>query len=134
MSRSFWLEFAGKTQARLMRLEQHLVYGGLLEGLPTRQRNDALLDGLQAPGTHVLVPEQTSLSYPGEYPFGEPSALPRVQCAAKLQGSGFTDPVLYESIGTLIWFQEDWAMPIGPGILEEIQGLEWSSFAREWEM
>ncbi len=132
MSLSF--EFAGKVRARLIRLEQQLVYAGLLEGMPTRERNDQLLEGLAQPGTHILVPEQTPLSYQGTYPFGEPAALPRVQCAARLQGQGFTDPVLYESTGTLIWFQEDWAMPIAPGILEETQGLEWSSFAREWEM
>lgn len=126
----------GDHALHLISLEQSLVYAGLIEGLPTDRTNGWKLDALRQryPKGHLIEPEQTPIPWEGRYPFGRPQRLPSVQCVAQLRGPGFTDTVMYHSGLTLLWFQDDWAMPVAPHIVAAIEALDWAALAEEWEL
>jgi hypothetical protein len=52
-----------------------------------------------------------------------PAALPRIQCTA-----GFS-PEDGRSGLTLVWFQEDFALPIDPDVQRRIQAIDWDAMA-----
>jgi hypothetical protein len=62
-------------------LRQWLVYRGLLEGLPTREMNNRMIDHLRREARDrtghapfLIEPTQEPIEYPEKYPFGEQAA------------------------------------------------------------
>ena len=120
-------------------LEQWVVYAGLLEGLPTRERNDAELQRLVEEARRhdmhepVLIPPvQQPIEHEGRYPFGEPAALPSIGCVGRFHSS---TPARDESKDcsdlTIIWFQDDYAFPVSPDAERAIVAVEWDKLARD---
>lgn len=129
------MRLGGGVVVRMYKLEQTLTYHGLLEGLPTRERNDERLARARAaPRTYVVPPEQEPIDIGRTYPFGTPASLPRVECVAHVRGSGWQDAVLFETIGRVVWFQASWAMPVAPEVLAHLEGVDWRTFAQEYEV
>lgn len=115
-------------------LRQWEVYAGLLEGLPTRERNDATLARLVADSErslgyppYLVTPTQTPIAYAGKYPFGDPARLPRIACVARLQSGprGRRDEEDYTEL-TVIWFQEEFAFPMSEDAARAIRGIDWA--------
>jgi hypothetical protein len=48
------------------------------------------------------------------------------------QGVSGTDDGYMSSL-SLVWFQDDFALPIDPLILDMIKAVDWESLARDWE-
>ena len=123
-------------------LNQRNIYAGLLEGLPTRERNtgiisDTLSQLRQTGGEPYLVPpaEKPIPYHLGKYPFGEPAALPHIVCIASCHSLfSSQDSPLYASHLTVVWFQDDYAFPIDPLVLEHLQALDWKRHAIEYEI
>lgn len=118
-------------------LQQHSTYAGLLEGLPTRQMNQRTIESLLKTerergwwvGEPYLVPPVVRLiEYPGggQYPFGDPEALPGVACVARFVAHA---PNACTAELTVIWFQDVFAFPIAPHVREHLEGIDWTSKA-----
>lgn len=122
---------------RLESLRQYGTYRGLLEGLPTIENNQRMIEGLLKERSHGAPPlliravEKLIELPPGrKYPFGTPSALPSVTCIIRLEShlptvGGEGD----ESGLTVIWFQEDFSFPPTSEIEAQIKAIQWDDLA-----
>jgi hypothetical protein len=128
----FVLRFSN-AEARVQRFEQRLAYGGLLEGLPTRERNDELIERLRnGSHTYVVPPLQTPIDFFGRpYPLGTPASLPRIESIAHLSAPAWTTPEFDVSFGRVVWFQDNWGPDLDPITAEHLAGVDWTSFAVE---
>ncbi|HYQ04622.1 MAG TPA: hypothetical protein VER96_38375 [Polyangiaceae bacterium] len=131
---------SGRTVS-LVSLRQDFIYAGLLEGLPTRKRNDAMVARLldahrdqDGHGAVLIQPIQTAIKTGSTYPFGEPAALPIISCVGLFHsGSPARDQTKDCSDLTIIWFQDDFTFPPSEEILRGIAGVDWNSLARDGE-
>jgi hypothetical protein len=129
---------------RLYHLNQSLTYGGLIEGVPHDKMNDRLIDGAirDAKTTFgkaepfLIAPKQEPLDIGRDYPFGKPAALPSVKCIAFFL---CLFPTPKGNCGdfssmTVVWFQEEFAMPIDGEVCEKIRAIDWLNLATnsEW--
>jgi hypothetical protein len=131
----------------LKSIEQKLTYGNMLEGIPHAEWNDyeieeALKDAQQSFHwtPHLLTPPRRNhFQLTGEpihplirkhTPDLIPEWLPWVRCIAGFE-SGPVDPANDGSWLTLVWFQDEFAMPIDAGILDQILALDWDSLATD---
>ena len=125
----------------LKSLKQWAAHAGLLEGLPTRQRNDAELARLVADARAqyghepvLITPTQRRIDYTGRYPFGEPAALPAVGCIARLHShEPARDRSKDYSDLTVIWFQNDYAFPLDEEVERRILAIDWETIACDRE-
>ena len=133
---------------RLLSLEQWWTYQGLLAGRPNRALNRRLLDGLVAKYTAsrgdgapvLLEPLQTPVelepSSPGDGDGdgdGDEATLPFAVCVARFRSAPLPgDDVGIASVLRVIWFQDDFAFPIDPGIQAELAALDWDAHATSW--
>lgn len=125
----------------LQSLEQWAVYAGLLEGLPTRERNDSelkhLVERVGRKDGHppfLVAPAQTPIHREKRYPFGDPARLPSIGCIGRFHSfQPARDPSMDCSDLTIIWFQEDYAFPLSPEADLAIVGVDWDTLARDGE-
>ncbi|MBE0527609.1 MAG: hypothetical protein IH629_00185 [Thermoleophilia bacterium] len=132
---------SGRT-IRLLALDQYFTYEGLLLGMPTREMNQEMIDRLIARYVHpaeygvplLLKPEQQPLEVPEHRPVhGTPATLPSVTCIARFNSDGQLGTDDIWSVLRLIWFQEDFALPIEERVLQQIAEIDWETHARGWE-
>jgi uncharacterized protein (TIGR02996 family) len=129
---------AGRTIG-LRALNQRLTYAGLLEGTPIRDTNDRFniepviveaRGGVANRRVRLIEPQRRDyLQTPGDMgsikQFGrEPEWLPAVTCIGV-----FGDT--YSALA-VVWFQEEYALPIEKGILTQIRALDWAREADHW--
>jgi hypothetical protein len=136
-------ELASGRSLHLRELRQYLTYEGLLEGLPTAEGNERMLERLAAERrgktypdgpAHLIRPTERPVAYrKGErYPFGTPSALPRVTCIGRFQSFEPTNHRAGDFSGlVVIWFQEEYAFPIDPDVTRQILGIDWDGLAAD---
>jgi uncharacterized protein (TIGR02996 family) len=118
-------------------IRQWRTYAGLLEGLPTRQRNQQDIEGLLkterergwwAGEPYLVPPVVRPIEYRGgeQYPFGDPEALPSVTCVAR-----FAAPAANACSAelTVIWFQDEFAFPMAAPVREHLEGIDWAARA-----
>ena len=124
----------------LCELHQFLTYEGLLEGLPTLESNQAVMDTLVAERhgkpypvgpAYLIKPEQKLINFPGKYPFGTPAKIPGVTCVGRFESS---ETPIHHSGLVVIWYQDQFAFPIEPMILEKILDIDWDSLAAKMEL
>lgn len=127
----------------LRSLRQFLVYGGLLEGLPTREMNERIINRLVAEERGrpfaseplLLQPEQRPVEYHRErpYPFGEPAAIPGVGCVGEFR-SYQTVRDHHECYSSLvvIWFQDGFTPPIAPEVWPQFRAINWAQHAADY--
>lgn len=116
------------------------TYDNLVEGYPCARFNDmkinALLRGAERdhPGTpiHLVDPPRT---YPDteKGPWGPVEILPEVCCVGTFHSTP-TDPDLYRSSLTVIWFQPSPKIPSGTDADPRLRAVEWEELARDWEL
>ena len=119
------------------------IYESLLEGIPTREMNKeiiakALAEERKKTWTgepYLIPPRETPIEYPrGEYPFGEPAALPGTLCVAFFDCLERAKEANCDaSCLSVIWFQDEVAFPIEPAVLEHIQAIDWKRYAFDYE-
>jgi len=127
---------------RLVSLRQEHIYAGMIEGLPTRKRNDAKVQRIvnaaldsDGRGAFLIRPTQTPLETVGDYPFGEPAALPVISCVGLFHSNRHArDRTKDCSDLTIIWFQDDFAFPPSEEIQRQISAVNWNSLARDREL
>lgn len=127
----------------LRELRQYETYEGLLEGLPTAERNKQNVERLvdehrdrPYPGMPYLIhPTEKPIEYKqggGRYPFGTPSALPAVTCIGRFTSLKPVRKKDYDQSGlVVIWFQEQFAYPIAPCVEDKILTIDWEAHAAD---
>lgn len=141
----------------LKHFDQSLTYAGLLEGTPNRKSNDWGIevdlrhaanlnhtlgtphlipplrrDYLRTPGDMDEIREQKS-HYPKEWGRA-PEWIPLVRCIGCFQSDKTSrNPNKDVSFLTVLWYQNDFAMPIEGGILIELRKLDWDALATDIE-
>jgi hypothetical protein len=144
MADAFMIQLAGGHEIELRALRQWQVYEGLLMGLPTAEWNKDLIahwvkEERDKTGEepYLVRPVETPVPYAGPEPYfgGTPSALPSIACVGRFTSS---KPVreeapLYYSTLTVIWFQDRFALPIDPRVLEDIRAIDWAKYAVDQE-
>lgn len=146
-----WILLASGHDVELTGLEVFSTYGGMLEGYPCALVNDRLLAGLakrresayRSPPVHVIdpprrYPKRESGEGPGtsRSPFGPVEILPAVYCRGDFRGGPIDeelDGVLYESYLTVVWFQEDLALPVAEFVTAAVSELAWDRLAEDRE-
>jgi|GEM_PF-516082 len=123
---------------RMAALSQRAVYEYQLEGVPTRDGNQHIIDDLRTPkhgeAVALIEPEQRPIQLKREYPFGEPAKLPAVACTAMFRSlEPARDLHADYSKLTVVWFQEEFALPIAPEVLASIENLNWAEIADDDE-
>jgi hypothetical protein len=144
----------------LARIEQWRSYAGVLAGIPNRAMNGRVIEEARSQALqHCLEGAAPYLVPPRLKPVetrppsaeylkrtgmtAEQSAardqqmhyeqLPAVVCVAVFNADGLTKPDAEPmSSLTLIWFQDEFALPVDAGVLAHIQSLDWETLATEW--
>jgi len=136
------IELRSGIVVRMRELRQSGTYEGLLEGLPTRERNQQQLEYIQAQHCshpfygkpHLVPPLETVIDIGEPYPFGTPARLPAVICVARFMASKpVRDPRADYSCLTVIWLQDTFAWPPEPAMLEQLQAIDWIALASDRE-
>lgn len=129
----------------LMELRQDLFYEGLIQGLPTRERNAANLGHIPEAirqifpwipvAPYIITPVETPIEFQGEraYPFGDPAHFPSVQCVSRWRCFEHGDANFDVSTLIIVWFQDEFALPIDSHIVEEIARLDWEKLSHKFE-
>ena len=131
-----------KREIRLLNLRQHNVYAGLLEGRPTRQINQRITERLMNTerdrgATPYLVEPPERLIERREaqpFPFGTSAQIPSIACIGLFDShSPARDASRVGSGLTIIWFQDEYAFPIAPGVREQIRAIDWDRHAEDYD-
>jgi hypothetical protein len=137
-----WIALDSGRRVFVDQLHQYRTYAGLLHGEPTIGLNDERIQKaivrarewiFRPVGPVLIEPERVE---PTEHGPHTTEWLPRTICIAQLQdpnaptaGSGMGFSFL-----SVVWFQEDFALPIGEAALEEIRRIDWDAHAEDgWE-
>lgn len=133
----------------LRKLDQILTYEGLIEGLPTTRMNQRLiastLENVLLPyrkanreaNVYLVPPTEREIKYEREkpYPFGDPSELPAVKCIATfLSDTPARDESQWISWLVIVWFQEQFALPLDEDIEAHIKSMDWDAVAVDDEI
>lgn len=142
MGESAELGLLSGTRIHLREFWQYLTYDGQLEGLPTEEMNEQELQHLLArykdqpyPGASYLIrPTERRIEYSDTdpYPFGTPSALPGVTCISRFESREFASDQPFSGL-VVIWFQQEFAFPIDPAVVTQIETIDWQEHAAHWD-
>ena len=122
---------------RLRELDQCLVYEGLLDGAPTRGRNAKLVasivEAASADGRRVVLvpPVEVPVADLGGAGPDEACLLPRTAVRARFESSEPVTAAGQYSELTVVWFQEEWALPVDYGVRDLLTRLDWDGRARD---
>jgi hypothetical protein len=128
----------------LRELHQYGVYEGLLNGLPTRERNEKFVTRLLKEEVsqtyqstpYLIPPVEQIIEMPegNTYPFGTPAALPSVVCICRFESLLPKASTQGDASGmVVIWFQENFHYPPEREIVMQIQQIDWESHAGNFE-
>jgi hypothetical protein len=144
----------------LARIEQWRSYEGVLAGMPNSAMNGRIIDDARSRALqHCINGAAPYLVPPRMKPVERKRAsaeylrltgftaeqiaardqqmhyeqLPAVVCVAVFNSDGLNKPDAEPmSSLTLIWFQDEFALPVDAGVLAHIQALDWETLATEW--
>jgi hypothetical protein len=134
----------------LYALDQKMTYAGLIEGVPNADLNNDVIDGAiqearsdgYAEGRRYLIPppRRDYIHKPGDasglpsWP-GPPEFLPKVTCIASFKYAlPVRDRDKHLSVLAVVWFQDDFALPIDQTVLAQLRLLDWDSLAVDIEL
>ena len=119
----------------LTRLRQRRIYINVIEGVPCRSVNDRWLANLRQPTAgstlprYLVPPIQTR-----RWQQGDPDKgwfLPDKECTAIFRGPSLRADDDYITELAVVFFQEQWAMPIDAEVLAHLRGIDWFKLAEE---
>jgi hypothetical protein len=108
----------------------------VLEGVPWKEKNDEIIERFhrQAAAQYYALP---IVIEPVRIPFtlipnlpGPPREhLPQIVCSARFSSSPIKNERQDCSHLAFLWFQDTWALPIDPAVLQKIQKVDWDAHA-----
>ena len=140
--KDFSIQLNNGVEIYLQELRQSRTYEGLLEGLPTKERNESFIQRTLEKAVlpywkgapYLIESQETPLQYRDgqKYPFGTPAALPAILCEARFNSLfPARDKNLDFSWLIIVWFQDDFALPIDTEIETHIKSLYWHNIAHD---
>jgi hypothetical protein len=123
-----------------------MTYAGLLMGTPSRETNDWIIESAlqkaqdRGPSPYLIPPPRRDyLRTPGDMSEVAsrlvPEWLPTVRCIGSFN---YPLPVRDQdkdiSLLTVVWFQNEYALPIRDPALTQILNLDWESLATDIEL
>ena len=107
-------------EPRLLELEQHSTYRGLLDGGPNHELNEQILAEVAGRAgripTHLVRPAERLIGGSRPSPYGPLVHLPEHVCTGLFDLGGRRL--------TIVWFQDSWAPPIDDVVLTELEELD----------
>jgi hypothetical protein len=65
--------------------------------------------------------------------YGQPVLIPHIACLARFGSADpARDPNQDYSALVLVWFQDEFALPIDPGVVERIRAVDWNAHATDY--
>jgi hypothetical protein len=118
---------ANEVRAELRALTQFSTYEGLLDGAPSHKMNqemlDRITDGEGGSAVYLVPPVERPGARPYETPDGPAAYLPRWRCEGAFEYGGRELRI--------VWFQDGWAPPIDPAVVEHLRDLDFLALATE---
>jgi hypothetical protein len=135
MTMGFKLKTNSGIEILLDQIFQYRTYSGLIEGSPCSGLNQRLIEKANRYAKEKLwkdsVPYMIDPVVQIRPAYPTPS-LPAVVCLAQFESShAVRDPETSMSWLDIVWFQDDFAFPIDPRVLEHIKAVDWESLASE---
>ncbi len=135
------IKFSDRSVRDFRGLYQWPTYTGVLEGVPNAEMNKSLIDGILGKAkelTHsehifLIEPRLEPMENQGSFSSGEFEKLPGIVCVANLLEQAIKDQYMFSSL-TLVWFQDEYAMPIGKEIEKQIEELDWTKIAKDFDL
>ena len=138
----------------LYEIHSSLTYSGLLEGLPDRKMNRDIISGLaeeanrkiyNASKPYIIKPEELLIELePGPRKsyrdrmvkeHGDDWKLmeiPRIECIASFESKPISDDYMGSNL-TVVWFQDEYPMPINQDIINKIKSIDWDNKASSFD-
>lgn len=139
----YGFDLAGGRRIQMLALDQWWTYGSLLIGSPTGHLNRRILGQAVAKYTRldggnsplVLEPVPAPVELPGSRSYDPHSvALPAATCAAQFWSETLTgDDRGIASKLRVVWFQDDFALPIDHVVAAELEAVDWEAHAWSWQ-
>jgi hypothetical protein len=128
-------------EIQLRSLRQRHVNEGFLEGFPTREWKHRIVDGIvteaSSAGTKPLLiePVEKPIDLGGyRWPLGDPVRLPSVACVARFSSpSPMRKREAFESGLAVVWFQEEFRLPVDIAVMEQLRAMDWETLAQDVE-
>ncbi|MEI6300395.1 MAG: hypothetical protein WCR74_03050 [Betaproteobacteria bacterium] len=128
--------------ASLGELVQFRAYAGLLAGLPDSRINQRQIDDLINEGRRIhldgcepvlIHPRIKTIEHTNSGQSAQELRLPDICCAARFESGALlranSEP--YSSL-VVVWFQDEFAMPIPTEIEHQISQIDWERDAADW--
>lgn len=137
------ITLAPDCEIRLTSFHQALTYAGLMVGVPYKSANDDIIEALRKNAglqyfngrpPHLLPPPRRDYhKEPGDLAeiaetctqSCKPEFLPAVACVAWFAWPGDFNDEPDEWIHAVMWFQDQFAMPIDANVLQQLRSLRW---------
>jgi hypothetical protein len=82
----------------------------------------------------LIEPPETPIAWERDRGQGPPVMIPDVTCHALLESDyGAKDPKRGWSHVAIVWFQNNYAMPIEESVIGQIALIEWDRWAEDWD-
>jgi hypothetical protein len=144
------IELNSGVSITLKSLTQRMTYAGLLAGIPTSQLNHKLIQGvLENSGRtsgmtgnkpFLVQPRRRDfLRQPGDMDSSRSDGrtaewLPMITCIGEFHSSApASNPDMDASSLTIVWFQDEYAVPIAEVVMDSIKCIDWNSHADDFE-
>lgn len=145
------LTLASGRTITLERLDQQMTYSGLMEGTPNAKSNNMFINWefrtaakqcVAGAEPYLLPPRRRDYCRkPGDMqrlvearPHHVPEWLPAVRCIGTFNSSVIRrNTQNHMSTLVVIWFQDDFALPIQESSLQQLRSLDWDAVATDFE-
>ena len=137
-----WVKLRSGRSVLLREFRQWNFYEGLMAGAPTSEANRESAERLVAEERvrnnaepYLIPPIERAVKVREDESWNESRGLfPTVACVARfLSFNAARDPNRDGSELVIIWFQDEWAFPIDPGIREQIRAIDWEKHAHDFD-
>jgi len=138
---------------QLEELNQRFTYEGLQGGVPTSKMNQEIIERALNRAVSPFLKEGPLLIQPVEVAIeasdlelespkwkwkredsGEPARIPDILCEGRFESSSPVHDTSQDGSSlVIVWFQNAFALPIDPEIVEQIKAIDWESAAHDWE-
>ena len=121
-------------EIRMVWLRQSMTYSGFVEGVPSKEINLRLIDGIVEEQTKVagarpflIEPVEKVVEYIPGKTF---TTIPPVAVVAVFESvKPARDKKMFGSHLTVVWFQEAFALPVDPAVFRQLQAMDWDQSA-----
>ena len=130
----------------LSSIYQNHTYSGLLCGYPNKKMNDMNIkkamrsarNKMDSKATYLVPPPLLEVKIDDSvkqfYADEEVMRIPSITCYAQFESSSIKwDKGSDASCLTIVWYQDDFALPIDESVVEHIKAIDWDNLAEGYQ-